>query len=91
MEPILILGIPYTVRAFSGWEIAGPPRDFITGFIANEEEGEVYGRSVAIAIANDGSLLLTDDASDTVWRIFRKTRKSGMPFYGIETQIKLLK
>lgn len=57
---------------FRDGKIAGTPRDFITGFIANEEESEVYGRPVAIAIANDGSLLLTDDASDTVWRIFRK-------------------
>ena len=50
-------------------KIAGPPRDFITGFIANETENEVFGRPVATAITKTGSLLLTDDASDTIWRI----------------------
>jgi glucose/arabinose dehydrogenase len=54
---------------FRNGRISGPPRDFITGFIANEEESEVYGRPVAVAVTKTGSLLMTDDASDTIWKI----------------------
>ena len=53
---------------FSGYRIAfvpfkdgnpsGPPEDFVTGFIANEERKEVYGRPVGVAMLRDGSLLI---------------------------------
>lgn len=54
---------------FDNGKIAGLPRDFITGFIANEDASEVYGRPVAIGITKTGDLLMTDDASDTIWFI----------------------
>jgi glucose/arabinose dehydrogenase len=50
----------------------GVPEDFLTGFIANEEKGEVYGRPVDVAIAPDGALLVADDVSSTVWRVAAK-------------------
>ncbi len=56
---------------FRNGKLAGPPRDFVTGFIANEDESEVYGRPVAVAITKTGDLLMTDDASDTIWFITR--------------------
>lgn len=46
---------------------AGPPEDFLTGFIANDTE--VYGRPVCVCVAPDGALLVTDDASNRVWRV----------------------
>lgn len=47
----------------------GKPEDFLTGFIANLNKGEVYGRPVGVAVAKDGSLLVADDASNCIWRV----------------------
>lgn len=41
--------------------------DFMVGFIA--EDGSPWGRPVAIVVAQDGSLLLSDDGSNMVYRI----------------------
>jgi glucose/arabinose dehydrogenase len=35
--------------------------DFLTGFIANRNKREVYGRPVGVAVIQDGSLLVADD------------------------------
>ena len=48
------------------------PQDFLTGFIANEEESKVYGRPVGVSIAKDGSLLVNDDDSGIIWRVAAK-------------------
>lgn len=48
---------------------AGAPQDFLTGFIANEEKNEVYGRPCGIVMLADGSLLVTDDAGNRIWRV----------------------
>ncbi|QEL20121.1 PQQ-dependent sugar dehydrogenase [Limnoglobus roseus] len=50
-----------------GKPAAAEAEDFLTGFIANENE--VYGRPVGVAVATDGSLLVADDASNKVWRV----------------------
>ena len=54
---------------FKNGKPSGPPEDFLTGFIANEDKSEVYGRPVGVTLLPDGSLLVADDASDTIWRI----------------------
>jgi glucose/arabinose dehydrogenase len=54
---------------FKNGKVAGKPEDFLTGFIANEEKSEVYGRPAGLAVLADGSLLVADDASNTIWRI----------------------
>jgi glucose/arabinose dehydrogenase len=54
---------------FRDGKITGPPEDFVTGFIADADKGEVYGRPVAVAITKEGALLITDDASDTIWMV----------------------
>jgi glucose/arabinose dehydrogenase len=41
--------------------------DFMTGFIT--DDGNAWGRPVAIAQAQDGSLLLSDDGSNQIYRI----------------------
>ena len=48
---------------------SGPTEDFLTGFVANYEENEVYGRPVGIAILPDGAMLVADDATGTIWHI----------------------
>jgi glucose/arabinose dehydrogenase len=63
--------------AFSGYKVVfvpfqngkptGKPEDFLTGFIANGEE--VHGRPVGITVLADGSMLVADDAANTIWRV----------------------
>jgi glucose/arabinose dehydrogenase len=45
----------------------GEYEDFMTGFVT--AENEVWGRPVGVAVAKDGALLVTDDGSNTIWRI----------------------
>jgi glucose/arabinose dehydrogenase len=46
---------------------SGEYEDFLTGFVT--PEGNVWGRPVGVAVAKDGSLLVSDDGSGTIWRI----------------------
>ena len=41
--------------------------DFLTGFVT--EDGKVWGRPVGIAVAKDGSLLVSDDGTGSIWRV----------------------
>lgn len=41
--------------------------DFVTGFVT--KDGQVWGRPVGVAVAKDGSLMVTDDGSGSIWRI----------------------
>lgn len=54
---------------FKNGKPSGKPQDFLTGFIANEEKAEVYGRPVDVTVMNDGSLLVNDDSGNTIWRV----------------------
>ena len=57
---------------FANGKPSGKLEDFLTGFIANASKTEVYGRPVCVAILDDGSMLVTDDASNTIWRVSYK-------------------
>jgi len=48
----------------------GAYQDFLTGFVT--EKGEVWGRPVGVAVATDGSLMVTDDGSNSIWHISYK-------------------
>jgi glucose/arabinose dehydrogenase len=52
---------------FKAGKPAGPPEDFLTGFLANDNEA--YGRPVGVTVAKDGSLLVADEPGNTVWRV----------------------
>jgi glucose/arabinose dehydrogenase len=45
----------------------GEYEDFVTGFVT--PEGKVWGRPVGITVAKDGSLLISEDANGTIWRV----------------------
>ncbi|MBC7398327.1 MAG: sorbosone dehydrogenase family protein [Mucilaginibacter sp.] len=64
-----LAGYKVTFVPFTNGRPAGPMQDFLTGFIANPSTYEVHGRPVGIAIAKDGSLLVADDAANTIWRV----------------------
>lgn len=51
----------------------GEFEDFLTGFVT--KEGDVWGRPAGVAVAKDGSLMVTDDASGTIWRIAFTNKK----------------
>ncbi len=41
--------------------------DFLTGFVVSDRA--VWGRPVGVAVAHDGSLLVSEDANGTIWRV----------------------
>jgi glucose/arabinose dehydrogenase len=45
----------------------GEFEDFLTGFVM--PDGQTWGRPVAVAVAKDGSLLVTDDGSQSIWHV----------------------
>jgi glucose/arabinose dehydrogenase/cytochrome c5 len=45
----------------------GDYQDFLTGFVL--PDGDAWGRPVGVAVAPDGSLMVTDDGSNSIWRI----------------------
>lgn len=45
----------------------GEYQDFLTGFVT--PNGSVWGRPVGVAVGADGSLFVTDDESNSVWRV----------------------
>ena len=45
----------------------GEYEDFLTGFVL--PDGKVWGRPVGITVATDGSLLVSDDGSNSIWRV----------------------
>jgi len=46
---------------------SGEYEDFLTGFVL--PDGHVWGRPVGIVTASDGSLLVSDDGSNSIWRV----------------------
>jgi glucose/arabinose dehydrogenase len=45
----------------------GEYEDFVTGFV--QDDANVWGRPVGVAVAGDGSLVFTDDGSNSIWRV----------------------
>jgi len=57
---------------FANGKPSGPPEDFLTGFVVKGSNNEVYGKPVCVALLDDGSMLVTDDESNIIWRISAK-------------------
>ncbi|MGH9699674.1 MAG: PQQ-dependent sugar dehydrogenase, partial [Candidatus Acidiferrales bacterium] len=45
----------------------GEYQDFLTGFVTPDQK--VWGRPVGVAVGKDGSLFVSDDGSNSVWRV----------------------
>lgn len=68
--------------AISGYKVAfvpfkdgkpiGKMEDFLTGFIADKDKAEVYGRPVGVTLTPDGALLVADDVSGVIWKVEAK-------------------
>jgi glucose/arabinose dehydrogenase len=46
---------------------SGEYEDFLTGFVASD--GNVWGRPVGVAVGADGSLFVSDDGGNVIWRV----------------------
>ncbi len=55
------------VPMHGGTRSQGSYEDFLTGFVT--PDGEVWGRPVGVAVAADGSLLVSDDGGQVIWRV----------------------
>ncbi len=55
---------------FRNGKPSGPPENFLTGFIArDDDEKEAWGRPVGLLQLPDGSLLVSDDGGNRIWRV----------------------
>lgn len=68
-------------RAFSGHKVAffpwendrpGDAYDLVTGWVTDAQKKRRWGRPVDTGVLHDGSLLITDDASGTVYHMYMK-------------------
>jgi glucose/arabinose dehydrogenase len=58
---------------FKDGKPAGYYENFLTGFwLSGQAPAQVFGRPVGLAVAADGSLLVSDDAGGSIWRISYK-------------------
>ena len=54
---------------FKNGKSTGGYEDFAAGWMLGEDKPEVWGRPVGVAVMPDGSLLVTDDGANKIWRI----------------------
>lgn len=52
---------------FKDGQPTGEYQDFLTGFVL--DDAKVWGRPVDVAVAPDGSLLISEDGNGTIWRV----------------------
>jgi len=64
-----ISGYKVVFVPFKDGKPTGKYEDFLTGFVVDPKKNEVRGRPVGITIMPDGSMLVTDDKTNTIWRI----------------------
>jgi glucose/arabinose dehydrogenase len=65
----IVSGYKVVFVPFKNGKPTGKPQDFLTGFIVDLEKDKVRGRPTGIIQLQDGSLLLTDDKTNRIWRI----------------------
>ena len=65
----VISGYKVVFIPFKNGKPSGPPEDFLTGFIDDLTKSKVHGRPVGIAVLPDGSMLVSDDVNNIIWRI----------------------
>jgi len=66
------VGYDVVYQPFKNGKPDGTPQEFLTGWMLDPNKREVWGRPVALLQMPDGSLLLTDDGGNKIWRISYK-------------------
>jgi glucose/arabinose dehydrogenase len=54
---------------FENGKATGAYEDFMVGFNPDPDRSEVWGRPVGVLMDDDGTLLVSDDGGDVVWRV----------------------
>ncbi|MEK6409677.1 MAG: sorbosone dehydrogenase family protein [Acidobacteriota bacterium] len=54
---------------FKNGKPVGGYDDFVTGWMLGEDKPEVWGRPVSLLVLKDGSMLITDDGGNKIWRV----------------------
>lgn len=54
---------------FRNGKPVGHYEDFLTGWLTEGENAAVWGRPVGLLVNADGSLLITDDGANKIWRV----------------------
>jgi len=57
------------IRFKDGKLVGNSYKDFVLGWLPDENSNQVWGRPVGLLVAADGSLLITDDGANKVWRV----------------------
>jgi glucose/arabinose dehydrogenase len=68
-------GYKVVMLPFKDGKPTGEYKDFMTGFVLSDNE--VWGRPVGVAVAKDGSLLVSEDGNGTIWRVSYKATTVG--------------
>jgi len=54
---------------FKNGKPVGGYDDFVVGWMLGEDKAEVWGRPVGLLVLKDGSMLMTDDGGNKIWRV----------------------
>jgi glucose/arabinose dehydrogenase len=54
---------------FKNGKPAGGYDDFVVGWMLGEDNADVWGRPVGLLVLKDGSMLITDDGGNKIWRV----------------------
>lgn len=54
---------------FDKGQPTGTYEDFVVGWMLGEDRPEVWGRPVDVTVLADGSMLIVEDANNTMWRV----------------------
>lgn len=57
------------IRFKDGKLVGNQYEDFVSGWLPDENANEVWGRPVGLLVNSDGSLLITDDGANKIWRV----------------------
>ncbi len=58
--------------AFKGGQPESAPRPFLRGFVKSRTQGTVYGRPVGVAVGRHGSLYISDDTGNVIWKVKKR-------------------
>jgi len=66
------VGQTIVYQPFQGGKPSGPLEEIVAGWALGPDSREVWGRPVAILQLPDGSLLVSEDGNNRVWRLSYK-------------------
>jgi glucose/arabinose dehydrogenase len=55
--------------------LVGDYEDFLAGWMLDENRREVWGRPAGLLVLKDGSMLVSDDGANKVWRVTYRNKK----------------